>query len=396
MPRRGIPSYRLHKASGRAVVTLNGRDIYLGRYDTPESREKYDAVIRRWLDAGRVWNEREPFDNAKPSDFTVAQLILRYWEFAEDYYRKNDEPLPELYALRGALRPVRRLYGHRPARTFGPLALKAVREEFLKAGLVRKSINTQVARVRRMFAWAVENELLEGNQLHALRAVPGLRFGRCNAREGKKVRPVADEHVDAVLPHLPPAVAAMVQLQRMTAMRSGELTILRPCDIDRSQEPWRYTPASHKTECHGHRRTVLLGPRARALLASLLVGKRPEQYVFSPSASEECRNARRKLARKSKITPSQAARRRKRHRQRPWRDRYDSNSYRRAIERACEKAGVPRWTPHRLRHAAATEIRRVDGLETARTVLGHSCVDVTEVYAERDLARAAHIVEAIG
>ena len=26
-----LPTYRVHKASGQAVVTLNGRDIYLGK-----------------------------------------------------------------------------------------------------------------------------------------------------------------------------------------------------------------------------------------------------------------------------------------------------------------------------------------------------------------------------
>ena len=37
-----VPSYRLHKASGQAVVTLCGRDLYLGPHGSPESRSKYD------------------------------------------------------------------------------------------------------------------------------------------------------------------------------------------------------------------------------------------------------------------------------------------------------------------------------------------------------------------
>ena len=36
--RATTPSYRLHKPSGQAVVTLANRDYYLGRYETPESR----------------------------------------------------------------------------------------------------------------------------------------------------------------------------------------------------------------------------------------------------------------------------------------------------------------------------------------------------------------------
>jgi len=40
MPRlvKKTPSYRLHSSDGRAVVTIDGRDIYLGKYNSPESR----------------------------------------------------------------------------------------------------------------------------------------------------------------------------------------------------------------------------------------------------------------------------------------------------------------------------------------------------------------------
>ncbi len=33
-----VPSYRLHQATGQAVVTLNGRDIYLGACNSAERR----------------------------------------------------------------------------------------------------------------------------------------------------------------------------------------------------------------------------------------------------------------------------------------------------------------------------------------------------------------------
>ena len=47
------PSYRLHKPSGQAVVTLNGKDFYLGKHGTPESRAEYDRFLAEWLAAGR-------------------------------------------------------------------------------------------------------------------------------------------------------------------------------------------------------------------------------------------------------------------------------------------------------------------------------------------------------
>jgi hypothetical protein len=35
------PKYRLHRGSGQALVQINGDRIYLGKYDTKESKEEY-------------------------------------------------------------------------------------------------------------------------------------------------------------------------------------------------------------------------------------------------------------------------------------------------------------------------------------------------------------------
>ncbi len=55
------PSYRLHRRTGQAVVTLVGRDIYLGKHGTPESREAYQRKIKEWSAAsGRCFRGRVP------------------------------------------------------------------------------------------------------------------------------------------------------------------------------------------------------------------------------------------------------------------------------------------------------------------------------------------------
>jgi hypothetical protein len=41
---RRIPSYRLHKASGNAIVSMGSRVVYLGTYGSDESRQKYDRL----------------------------------------------------------------------------------------------------------------------------------------------------------------------------------------------------------------------------------------------------------------------------------------------------------------------------------------------------------------
>jgi transposase len=50
---RRLPKYRLHKPSGQAVVTLGGRDHYLGKWQTPASQAEYDRLITQWLAGGR-------------------------------------------------------------------------------------------------------------------------------------------------------------------------------------------------------------------------------------------------------------------------------------------------------------------------------------------------------
>ena len=47
------PSYRHHKPSGQAVVTLAGQDVYLGPYGTAASKREYDRVIGEFLARGR-------------------------------------------------------------------------------------------------------------------------------------------------------------------------------------------------------------------------------------------------------------------------------------------------------------------------------------------------------
>jgi hypothetical protein len=82
MPRRSqISSYRLHRQSGQAVVTLrdalgNRRDVLLGKYGTPESRAEYARVIAEWETNQR----RLAQPAAAAAGPSVNELILAYWK----------------------------------------------------------------------------------------------------------------------------------------------------------------------------------------------------------------------------------------------------------------------------------------------------------------------------
>ena len=54
------------------------------------------------------------------------------------------------------------------------------------------------------------------------------------------------------------------------------------------------------------------------------------------------------------------------------------------------------WHPHQLRHSYATRVRKEFGLEAAQILLGHTKADVTQIYAERDMGRAATVAAKIG
>jgi integrase len=373
----------------------------LGEFGSSDSYELYERLIAQWR-LTRLQTD-VPQDSpplAGSSEFTISQLIGRYRQFAEAYYVRDGRPTQELVSMRYALRPVRLLYGSLPASQFGPLALKAVRQHLLEKGLCRTHINARINRVKRFFKWAVSEELIGSSVHEALRTVTGLKYGRTTAREKDPVRPVADAVVDATIPFLSPQVAAMVQLQRLTGMRPCEVVGMRLADIDRSGSVWVYEPSEHKNRWRGHVRAIPLGPRAQEVLCPFL-DRRPEQFLFSPLEAECWRNATRRRSRRTPMTPSQAARSPKKAPRRAKRERFDVDSYRRSINYAivrARKSGIELsdWYPLQLRHTRATEIRRRFGIEAAQVSLGHARADVTQVYAERNLALATEVALQLG
>lgn len=386
------PAYRLHRASGQAIVTLSGKDCYLGPHGTDASKAEYDRLVAEWLA-----NDRRP-PAATPKEgggITVSELILAYYRYAEAYYVKDGKQTGEQDYIRAAMRPLKRLYGRIPATEFGPLKLVAVREAMIAASRSRTGTNGCVNRIKRAFKWAVAQELIPDTVYRSLQAVEGLRRGRTEAHETAPIKPVVDEHVDAIKGHVSDQVWAMVELQRLTGMRSGEVVIMRSRDLDTTGKLWVYHPSSHKTEHHDYTRVVELGPQAQAIIRPFL---KPDldAYLFSPADAEKARHEEQRRNRKSPMTPSQSKRRRKRKPNRLTAKRYTVRSYRRAIKRGCTKADAPSWHPHQLRHSFATRIRKGYGLEAAKAVLGHSSIMATQIYAEVDRTVAARIAGEVG
>lgn len=185
------PKYRHHKATGQAVVVIRGKYFYLGKHGSSSSREAYRRLVAEYMQTGTT-----PTQTSQDT-ITVVEVLAAYLKFARTYYRKNGKTTDELTAIKRAIGVVQELYGRKPACEFGPLALKTVQASMIDRGWCRNQINKHIDRVRRVFKWAVSEEIIPSSVHESLRTVSGLRRGRTKAKEGKPVRPIADCVVDA-------------------------------------------------------------------------------------------------------------------------------------------------------------------------------------------------------
>jgi integrase len=396
---------------------LGGRyDVQLGEYGSAESRERYARAIAEWEAAGR---QRIAAAVAR-SGASVNEIALAFLEHAQTYYRRADgTPTSEYDDYKLSIRPLRELYGLAPAAAFTPQSLKAVRQRMLDSDLCRSVVNQRIGRIKRLFKWAVAEGHVPVAVVQALDCVMGIPRGRGLARESEPVKPVPQAFVDAVRGHVLPEVWAMIELQRLTGMRPGEVCSMRAIDIDMSGAIWFYRPSQHKTAWRGRERVIALGKNAQVVVCEFLTSN-VEAFIFSPRRAIEAKLRRMRAARKTPVQPSQQDRRKPSPVKRPG-ERYGTREYAKAVAAGCRKADaaqrakattaaieagkeppepnmefVPSWSPNRLRHNYATMVRKRFGLEAAQVALGHARADVTQVYAERDLSLAEQIAEKIG
>lgn len=385
------PSYRHHKASGRGFVEIEGRRIYLGPFREPETLQRYHQTIAEWVSHGR----RLP---VAPHELTVVELCLAYFEYARSYYILPDATVSsELSNVKRAVKWLNDIYGHLLAKEFGPLQLKIIREKLVKDDLSRGTVNRTINGIRRIFKWAIAEGWLSADVLAALQAVEGLRKGRSEARETLPVEPVPPAHVEAVRPLVSRQVRALIELQLLTGARGGELLRLRSLDFDTQRDVWTVALTAHKTSYRNKARVLYFGPRAQVILRAFMEGRAIDAYLFSPREAVEDLQAERHEIR---VTPlscgNSRGTNRVGHPKREAGEFYTHGSYRRAIVRACRKANVPTWTPHRLRHSVGSNLRKRFGLEAAQVLLGHARADVTQVYAQTNEEKAIAVVREIG
>jgi integrase len=395
-PRKKKLTYQEH-SSGRARVRTydaSGQRVeYLlpGKYGSKESMDAYRALCDRIDAGGGVVPGAAPV-----SDITVEELVSKYLrEHVTIYYRHKDgTATSEQASIIHALKPLVRLIGPKAGAEVTPLDLTAYRDAVIagrwrtpaeekkhkqkgrSATPCRRTVNSHVGRIKRMFRWAVSLSLVPPTVLVGLDSLAGLKPGRSKAKGHPPRKAVPIDDAEATAKHAPEIIADMIHVQLYGGCRAGELLNARTCDIDQDGPGgcWILKPEQHKGTHRGNARNILLGPKCQLILRRYLTPDEPKRYLFRPCDTEY-----------AKARPHSN-----------FRDHYTVDVFDLAITRAAERAGVTHWSSHDLRHQAARLVEREIGLEAARQFLGHRCADLTALYAGLDIEAAAEVAKRVG
>ena len=364
-----------------AYVRLNGRKIQLGRWDTPEADKAYRRVISAW-----VTNPTAVLTKLG-EQVILDQLCLA---FLRARGNQNDHGNYKI-----AIEVLLSVYSSEPVESFDFSYLEVVRAQFLQLGYCRSQINKLTSLVRSIFYWGVPRKLVPPSVAESLRYLKPLMEGQTTAPEQPPREAVPDDVVKRSLSHLLPTVADMVQVQRAACMRPSEVCRMKVGEINPSGEIWKYTPRKHKNSWRKHKKTVALGQMEQEIIAPRLVGKQPEDPVFSPKDAVKELSARKAAKRKTRVQPSQVKRKERaaKNPKRKVNDFFTTGTYGRSIKNSVQTANkhlsdnekIPHWTPYQLRHAAITEIVRTTGsVDIARAVAGQKSLMVTMGYNHAD------------
>jgi integrase len=367
--KRSSPPRLCRHPSGRACCYVGNRVVYLGKHGSADAIRRYGELVARWS-AGTLEEVTGAIIEAGPTRRTVTEVIAAFKSYAEGRYRgPGGAPTGEHQNYRDALRVLRQHLGDVDVAEVGPNMVRAVRDAMARQlrpdrttpRYARSTLNRHMGRIKSFFRWAASRELCPLSVAQSVAMIEPLPPGQ-GARESLGRKCPADwDDVAKTLPFLSPLLQSLILVLWHTGARVGEITGLTTAEVDRRGDDWRAKLTRHKNAWRGQDREIAFNREAIEAIRPWLRLDSPSAPIYSP------RRAGEKLARKSG--------------QRSPRDHYDARTLAQAVSRACDRAGVPRWSPGQLRHSFATRITEQLGREVAQQLLGHKHVRMTTHYS---------------
>lgn len=350
-PKLWPPRVYLHKGSGRARVRVDGSDHYLGPWGSGEASANYAKLLTRLSSNAPI--------GARVGYPSIAEAVLEWKLWAEERYSREGR---ELEQFRPAVKALVGLHAATPTDRFGVRELAEVRDSMVGAGWARTTVNRRVGRVRTCWRWLEQRGLAPPGSWAHLRSLSPLTAADRHVRQAPPREAAAWPDVAAACRRMPRTLRAMCLVQYHAGLRTGEVRLMRAGEVDRAGEVWVYRPASHKNAWRGQTREASLGPVCRKVLAPLLDGLGPGDFVFVRPCGRP---------------------------HTPW-------SHGRWVRAACEAAGVS-WHAYQLRHAHKERVAREMGLDAARAALGQKSLGSTALYASgRDRKLADEVARRLG
>ncbi len=354
------------------------------------------AVFARWLelytnDPKTVFSYDNPYDAVRevinPSrTTTVGDLVTAYIDRAKGEMRKTRDGLenPDLLKIRRAqtfLAP----YLEWKVTSFGPDQLRKVQKALVNhtythgkktKHYTRRGINDTINYIKTIWKWGLGRQLVKIENVQSLEEVKPLLAGQDNVHENHKRQRVTEEDFEKVVKAVSPVIGDMLKLVWYTAMRPYEVCDMKPCDILKDDKDcWIYIPGrtespygNHKTTRFERVRVIPLTKESQKVLKPRLRNRSVEDYVFKPEEATKVIN--------KKI-----------------RQKYDHNSFCRAVKRGCKRADVDVFVPYDLRRTTATGTRAILGKEAAKVLLGHTKTDVTDIYLLEEVQEAMKVAK---
>jgi len=354
-----VPAARRHKATNRGYVFYKKQRHYLGAWNTPEMRRAYRDWVKAWEAANRPEIALQP---RRGIVVTVADLVLAHSLYAARHYTRDDgSQTDEVRAFKICLSPLVEKHADRCVEAITGRDIGEIVDQWAAKKLLRKTINKQLGRIKRVFAWGARprQELVSEEAAARIAMVAGLQIGDDGAIEGEEVWPVPMGDLIRTLNYLDetrPEIAAIARFQFFTGARPEEAVSIQADEL--LSKSFRikgktiripegvliFKPEQHKTRRRGHEIFYAVGPEAQKAIAG-------------------------HLKKEGRLFPC------------------DYQAYYLAIKTAASKCGAGHWSPGQLRHNFVTRMDLLCGGELASIAVGHKHLSTTAIYTQRTLAR---------